>query len=175
METTSQPSGENAARGAIAAESKRIEEDALYSAKGHYEAARAWGGVHLSVGIPTAVLAAIASVSAFSDHAQLAGAVAMLVAALSAVSTFLNPSQRANAHHGAGNQFNSIRSRARILREIDIYRLSVAELTDSVKALAAERDKCNQDSPVIPRLAFHHARKGIEAGEAGYAVDAKRS
>lgn len=174
MATTSPPSGESAAREAIVDESKRVEEDALYSAKGHFEAARVWGGVHLSVGIPTAVLAAFASVSAFSDHAELAGAVAMLVAALSAVSTFLNPSQRTNAHHRAGNQFNSIRSRARILREINIHTMPLAELADSVKVLAAERDKCNQDSPIIPRFAFRRARKGIEAGEAAYAVDTRR-
>jgi hypothetical protein len=153
-------------------ESRRIEEASLYSAKGHFEAARSWGAVHLWIGIPTAVLAAVASASAFKEEAFLAGSLAIVVAALSAVSTFLNPSERAQSHHQAGAKHNSIRNRARMLREIDLLSgQPVGELVATVKTLSQERDELNLSSPQIPRRAFNRARAGVEGGEAQYQVD----
>ncbi len=55
----------------IIEEAKRIEHDALYSAKGHYEAAERWTRFHLTIGIPTAILSAIAGAAAlaqFDNH-----------------------------------------------------------------------------------------------------------
>ncbi len=64
------------ARSAYTRESQRIEEDALYSAKGHFEAARTWSRIHLWIGLPTAILAAVSGVSAFKDETVIAGALA---------------------------------------------------------------------------------------------------
>lgn len=159
-------------RSAIAAECHRIEEDALYSAKGNFEAARVWGRVHLALGIPTSVLAAVASVAAFNDQTVAAGVVAILVAALSSVSTFLNPSGKAQAHHLAGTRFNGVRSQSRILREVTSLTSRDDEaLAADLQKLVEARDALNQESPIIPRPAFEKARKGIEAGEASYAID----
>jgi hypothetical protein len=156
----------------LRSESRRIEEDSLYSAKGHFEAARWWSAVHLWIGIPTAVLAAVASASAFKEETFLAGSLAIVVAALSAVSTFLNPNERAQSHHQAGAKHNSVRNRARVLREIDLPAgQPVAEMVASLKALAQERDELNLSSPQIPRMAFKRARAGVEGGEAQYEVD----
>ena len=51
---------------AVIKEAKRIEESALCTAKGHFAAAQFWANFHLWVGIPTAILATIASASAFN-------------------------------------------------------------------------------------------------------------
>src|SRR5262245_4505588 len=100
-------------------EAMRIEEDSLHSSKSHFEAANLWVKLHLSLGIPAAILAAIAGVSALKECPVVAGILSFAVAALSALSTFLNPSERANAHLNAGNQYMSVRNRARIFREIE--------------------------------------------------------
>lgn len=156
-------------------ECRRLEEDALYSSKGHFEASRTWGRVHLGLGIPTSVLAAVASVSAFNDLPLLAGALAVLVAALSAVSTFLNPAEKGHAHHLAGTRFTGLRSQARLLREVRALTAATAdELASHLNDLVAAKDDLNEKSPIIPRPAFERARKGIEAGEAAYAVDNAR-
>ena len=156
-------------------EARRIEEDSLYSAKGQFVAANFWTNFHLWIGVPTAILAAIAAASAlsqFNNHNILAGILAILVTALTAVTTFLNPNEKANSHQNAGNKYNSLRNKARIFCEIDSYGVdSYQEITKQLKELAEQRDELNQNSPQIFRWAYKKARKGIEEGEADYKVD----
>jgi len=159
---------------AVAKEAERIEEDALYSAKRHFNAAAYWNNLHLVLGLPTALIAGISGISAlsgFNHHSLLAGALAILVAGLTALTTFLNPSQRATYHHDFGNRYNALRNKARILREIESLTTSPAELTKEIKALNRERDELNQKAPQTPRWAFTQARAGIEEGEAQYQAD----
>lgn len=157
---------------ALTRESHRIEEDTLYSAKGHFEAQGRWSKVYLWVGLPTAVIAGVAGVAALSSHTTISAALSIAVAAATAVLTFLNPSEKATAHLVAGNKYNALRNNARIFREIELQSgATQQELAARIKELAAERDTFNRDSPAIPRWAFEAARKGIEAGEAKHAVD----
>lgn len=159
-------------RVAIAKEASRVEEDALYSARGHFEASRVWTKAHYWIGVPTSILAAIAGASALSHETTVAGVIGITVAALTALSTFLNPSKRAQQHQAAGAAFNEVRNRARVLREIDIQAgQDEVRLAESLKQLGAHRDELNKASPGIPRWAFERARRGIGAGEASYAVD----
>ncbi|BFU94373.1 MAG: hypothetical protein NTNFB02_10950 [Nitrospira sp.] len=155
-------------------EASRIEEDSLYSAKGHFEAGRAWGNVHLGLGIPTVVIAAIASASAFKEEIIAAGVLAIAASILSAISTFLNPSERSQLHHQAGVKHNSLRNRIRMFRDLDLKsEAGEADLLGSLKALAQERDDLNLSSPQIPKFAFRRARRGIESGEAAYKIDSR--
>src|SRR5215831_11496698 len=94
---------------ALASECSRTEEDCLYSSKGCFEAARTWHRAHLGLGIPTVIAAGIAGVSAFNDHPIAAGTLAVMVAALSSVSTFLNPSEKEHTYQSVGNRYNSLR------------------------------------------------------------------
>src|SRR5947208_483213 len=100
-------------------EAKRIEEDVIYSAKGQWEAARTWNLCHFAVGIPITILAAVGAGSGFSHHSFAAGVISALVAAGTAVLTFLKPSERATQHTQAGNAYKSLHNRTRIFREID--------------------------------------------------------
>ena len=160
----------------ILKEARRIEEDSLCSAKGHFVVANFWMNFHLWIGVPTAILAAIAGASAlsqFDNHNIIAGILAIVVTALTAVTTFLNPNEKANSHQNAGNKFISLRNKARIFCEIDCCEEdSDQELAKQLKELAKQRDELNQDSPLIPIRAYKKARKGIEEGEAEYKVDA---
>ncbi len=158
----------------IIKEAKRIEEDSLYSSKGHFYAAQLWTNLHLWIGIPATILAAIAGASAlsqFDNHQIIAGVLAILVAALSAVSTFVNPNEKATIHHSAGNRYNSLKNRARIFSEIDMDIESDESLLAKLRTLSAERDELNEKSPQIPKWAFRRVRQGIEDGEAQYKVD----
>jgi hypothetical protein len=158
----------------LSAELSRIEEDALYSSKNHFEAAAFWSRTHIRLGVPTALLAAIGGFSALKDYGLAAGVIGGLVAALTAVSTFLDPSAKSNAHHLAGNRFSAVKNQARILREIDLANGGATqELIGAVKELGKRRDELNEASPQAPRWAFVRARKAIEAGEAEYKVDVK--
>jgi len=106
----------------IIVEARRVEQDCLYSAKGHFVAATIWGRVHYWIGVPAAVLATIAGASAlsqFDNHNVVAGVLSLGAAALSAISTFLNPNAKAQAHANAGNRYNAVRNQARVFYQID--------------------------------------------------------
>ena len=76
----------------IIKEAKRIEEAVLFSSKGQFAAAHFWTNFHLIIGVPVVLLAAIAGASALAkfdpDHLW-AGILSIIVAALTAVQTFL--------------------------------------------------------------------------------------
>ncbi|MCU7806885.1 MAG: SLATT domain-containing protein [Candidatus Thiodiazotropha sp. (ex Semelilucina semeliformis)] len=152
-------------------EALRIEEDSTYSSKAHYEAARRWGKIYLWLGIPTAIIAGVSGVSAFEEQTLLAGVAAIIAAALASISTFLNPSEKAQAHYTAGFKFTALKNNARIFREIELNDSNSKNPKSDLLKLSSERHSINEVSPQIPRWAFEKARKGIEEGESTYAVD----
>jgi len=159
----------------IRKESARIEEDCLYSSKSHFYAGQRWTNVHLWLGIPAAILAAIAGASALSEfqsHNMVAGILSIVVAALIAVATFVNPNERAITHKNAGNKYNSLRNRARIFYAIELpVENDPNKSAEKLKSLDDQRSKLNEESPQIPKWAFKKARTGIEDGEANYKID----
>jgi hypothetical protein len=163
-----------ATKAKIIKELKRIEEDAKHSSKSHFNAAQGWSNWHLWLGIPATFFSAIAGISALSQfdyHNVAAGIIALLVAGLTALITFLNPNERAEAHLTAGNAYNDLRNKARILYEIDADTLDDKALAERLKELDNKRSELNSGSPQPPRWAFEKGRKGIEEGEAEYEVD----
>jgi len=174
-ETTTLEKEVSLALDSIINEAKRIEENSLYSAKSHFVAAQDWEKIHLRMGVPTVILAGIAGTLAFARVpwlSTISGVLAVIVAILTGIITFLNPKERATSHHTAGNNYDSLLSRVRIFRTVDCRREnSDALITDELKKFSEERDRLNRDCPQPPRRAFEKAKKGIEAGEASYEVD----
>ena len=159
----------------LISEAKRIEEDAIYSAKSQFEASSWWKNVNLWIGIPTAIMSAIAGFSALSEYSYiLAGVLAILATALTALSTFLNPNQKSNTHLNAGNNYLALRNRARIYKNVDCkVEKDIEILAQGLHQLANERDNLNKNSPQVSREHFEAARRGIKEGEASYKVDTK--
>jgi len=155
-------------------EAKRIEEDSLYSAKGHFYAGQCWVNTNLWLGGIAAVLSAIAGASAFSQfdyHNIVGGGLSIIVAGLTAIITFINPSERASVHQKAGNRYNALRNDTRIFYDIELNEIDDKKATEDLKKLNDRRNKLNLESHQIPKWAFEKARKGIEEGEAKYKVD----
>lgn len=166
---------ETATREEIRKEALRLEEDSLYSAKGHWEAARPWERRNLWIGIPLAIASAGAGVSALGDLTLLATGLAFFVAAGTAVMTLLSPQQRHQRHLDAGGAYKALNNEARIFRTIECARpVPVDELVKRLRELDERRNQLNAASPGIPRGAFERARSGIEAGEAKYLADRPR-
>lgn len=156
----------------LIAETFRIEEDAEHSAKGHYNAGNRWGRYHLYIGLPAALISAIAGAAAFKNYPELAGGLALLVTALTTVLTFLKPSEHAEMHKAAAGQYHALRNQARIFREIE---LADGVRSDAAKMrlldLAKTRDELNATSPGVPRCDYEKAKKDIDAGRSRYQVD----
>jgi len=157
---------------ALQKEAERIEEDALYSSKGHFNAEDIWVLRNYWLGVPSAVLGAIAGAALIKSQPEWASAFTLIASLLTGLMTFLKPNERAAIHRAAAGQFLALRNDARIFREIELlepYRQ--ADPPKRLKELSSVRNELNQNSPSIPRRAFVAARKGIEEGEAIHKVD----
>jgi len=150
-------------------ESKRIEEDCLFSGKGHFNTAQFWTNFHYWIGGPTVVLAAIAGGISLSMAITI---LSIIVAAATAVITFVNPNEKANIHHNAGTAYNALRSEVRIFYSIEAeHSNDLAALTKKLEDLNAKRSTLGDNSPQIPQWAYQKAKKGIEGKENIYKVD----
>jgi len=167
-ETISKP------KDAIIIEAKQIEENCLFTAKGHYVCAQFWSKFHLWIGIPTVILAAVTGTLIFvkSDKVNItAGVLSILIIVLSAITTFLNPKETASSHLNAGNNYDSLMTKARMFWSIQCkIESSDLVLTEKLRELAEFRDRLNRESPQIPYLAYKKAKKGIEKGETSHTI-----
>lgn len=161
------------ARAGLIREAHRIEEDCTFSSKSHFEAERFWTSAHHWIGIPGALIAGTAGVSAFNEASVIAGALAIIAGALGGLATFLNPSARAADHHAVGTQYLTVRNKTRFLREALSEGDDDNAFSDQLGALAERRNELNESAPPVPRRAFLAARKGIAEGEARHQVEDK--
>lgn len=158
----------------IIREAQRIEESCLFSSKGHFVASRIWSKFHLIIGVPVIILSAIAGASFLSEHKLIASIISISITVLSGLMTFLNPNQNSNNHKSSGSQYYSLENKVRIFRTIDCWREESEQvLTEKLKYFSEQKDRLSETSPIIPLWAYWIAKKGIEAGEAEFAVDKK--
>jgi len=157
---------------ALRREAERLEEDALYSSKSHFNAEDTWVRRNYWLGVPATVLSGVAGAALIKSHPDIASAFALVASLLTGLMTFLKPNERATMHRAAAGQFLALRNDARFFREIELLQTDHLDtLSETLKALSATRNELNQKSPSIPRRAFVAARKGIEEGEATHKVD----
>lgn len=160
----------------LADEASRVEEDTEHSFKGHYNAAARWARYHLWIGLPAALVAAVAGAAAFKGYPEWAGALALVSTALTTVLTFLKPSERAEIHKAVAGQYQALRNQARIFREIGLLDgMTAEEAKTRLFALAEARDELNQRAPAIARGDYDLAKQDIDGGRARYRTDEANS
>jgi DNA-binding transcriptional regulator PaaX len=179
--TTSLPTAETAerptthARDEIIREAKRLEEATLYSAKAHHAAARGWSGWHMYLGLPLVIISGIATLSQAGKDNFWVGIVAIVasvcVTILSAITTFLNPNEKASAHLTAAHAYDKLNNEARMFWSIEAWQQTEEALTSRLRELVDRKDKLNSDSPQIPQRAYEKGKKQILAGQARFEVD----
>lgn len=92
----------------------RIWEDALYCSAGHFQESRWWQGINLWMGIPTTIIAAITGITSLADSGSsplipgrssnlIVPVLSFTVAAISGLSTFLDPTGQASKHYQAAS------------------------------------------------------------------------
>jgi len=157
--------------GALQNEASRIEEDATYSSKGHFNAAATWERRQYWIGIPATILAVLTGAT-LNNWPIVAVVISPVTACLTALLTFLKPSKRADIHRAAASDFLALRNNIRMFKEIELLLCSQSEeLYKKLQAFSDKRNELNKKSPAIPQKAFHAARKGIEEGEATHKID----
>lgn len=153
-------------------ESLRIEEDALHSMKSHYNAAVSLNQLHLWLGLPTAIIAAIAGGASLGGEETFAAALAFLTAVLAGAMTFLKPSKKAEQHKSSASRYHSLRNNLRRFRDIEV---STNEdfnlLKNNLDNFAEQLNELNEVCPAIPRAAYEKAKRDIDKGRAKYQAD----
>ena len=140
---------------------KEVEENELYVltlTKGHCDTAIVWGNVHLYLGIPNTIVAALAGASAlssFSNSSLIAGILSIIASILAAVSTFLNPSDRAKSHFKASNEFERLYKRIKMLRISSLdNEVTRQELAPKFDVLIEQLYDLRDSSPAVPDWAY---------------------
>jgi hypothetical protein len=113
----------------------------LHSGKSHFDAAASSHRLYMLLGLPVALISGVAGVSAFAsfaNHSEIAGILALAAGALGAATTFLKPSESEATHHGFGNDYDSLRHRARLCRELEAPGLNDDQLALRVVELSAD-------------------------------------
>lgn len=157
---------------ALKAEAGRLEGVCLRRALGHRRACNFWNAMNYFLGVPSVVLAAVAGTSAFAAagrHHVLAGILALIAAVLSALSTFLNPSQNARLHQHASASYGALEGDFRRFASIDLLMPGGQATTLEAKLDEAVTrfNEVDAASPPIPG-AFRHAwRKPHARGRRG--------
>lgn len=167
------------AKDEIIREAQRLEESTLYSFKGHHCATSGWAARHLWLGIPTIVISTVVGAAAFSKYsneypwvAVVGSALSVAVAVLSAISTFLNPNEKENAHFSAAHGYDKLNNDSRLFWSVDCWQEdSDLVLTTKLRELVDRKNELNSSSPQIPNWAYRKAKKGIEEGESSFRVD----
>ena len=116
--------------------------------RAHIMAAAFYDRIQLVLGLPTAILAAIAGFSGLLDNALLAGAIALVVACLSAAATFVRPGQRVTDHTVAARGFSRLFQLYFDLARIQIPSASSSDLPALRKKvrILEEQDEVRLDS-----------------------------
>lgn len=162
-------------RDEVIKEAQRIEESALHSSKGHFNEAAIAGWLHVILGLPMVVLAAITGAAAFTKFDQqgiLTGVLSIIIVVLSSINTFLNPNKKATDHLNAGNRYEALLNKVRIFRTIECWEQESDQvLSERLKRYSEDKSTLNQNSPQIGWLAYRMAKWGIRNGEANFEVD----
>ncbi|MER8009622.1 SLATT domain-containing protein [Streptomyces sp. NPDC094149] len=172
---TEEPAGSDGhiRRRAIETELRRIEESAMYSAQCQFEESKRWRAIHLLLGVPATLLAAIAGTTALveSTSRTAAGILALVSSGLGAVLTTVNAPQRTAQAAASANAYLEIQTAARQSREIDLRQWTLEDARSALAELTARRDEQNTKAELPSWRAYRRAQANLRAGTQRYAVD----
>ncbi|MGB3475144.1 MAG: SLATT domain-containing protein [Mycobacterium sp.] len=148
----------------LEAEAARIEESAMYSAQGQFEAAKVWQQVHWALGCSMTGGSAMAGILAFASGTLqiLSGSLAVLSALAGAIITTLRPDRKAQKAVLNANNYLRIQGSARRCRNLRAHTFnSVQDGSAEVERIANNIADINTAAEPIPRLAYRRARRNI--------------
>ena len=107
----------------IISEANIIMDECRYSEHRHYKSARNWRGIKWSLGIPVAILSAVAGTTALADFSHnevVAGIIAMAVTVFTALNSFLNASENSESHFKSEKGFKELADNIRMFSNVEI-------------------------------------------------------
>jgi hypothetical protein len=167
----------------IIKETKRLEEDVLFSEQQHLIAAKWWMRCHYLLGLVASAAGVLATGAAASSEkgdspAGYAWIAPSIVTVLAAVIAFLRPDAKSDLHHDKGARYNDLRRRLRIFENIefpiDEPSMSPEQALKRLNSFEEEKTHLNRQKPTAPSgLIYLLARRQIEQGNLVHAIDDK--
>jgi hypothetical protein len=157
----------------IVKELKRQEEDATYASQSQFEMSKFWRWWHWLLGIPAAVLAAIAG---FTGLASVTGRVpaavlALIAAVFGGILTTVEPNKRLKQCQAAATAYNEVRVTARQTRRVELPSLSIDDARSQLRELTEQKLQVDRIAEPPNTYAFWRARKNIERGRLKHEAD----
>ncbi len=155
-------------------EANRINESVELSSVQHFIAAQCWRSVHFILGIIATIAATIATALIFAKvEALWPGLLAIAVAIITGLITFLHPKHHADTHHGKGVDYQQVGAKARILVKIECPQTDDEKhLVNQLKALYEEQFDLDRRPPSTPGSVFYRlAKRSMARGETRFRVD----
>ena len=128
--------------------------------RAHIDVSVQWGKTHLYIGIPSTILAAVASVQAISslDNKLITVVISVLVAILAPLLTFLDPNAKSASHLEAsrvyermGDQYDAF------LLECTVNSRSIEEELNDLVAINTAYSDSKRALPACPEWAYQRA------------------
>jgi hypothetical protein len=160
----------------IGEELRRLEEDATYASQSQFETSKFWRLWHWLLGVPAAVLAAIAG---FTGLASVAGRVpaailALIAAVLGGLLTTVEPNKRVRQGQAAGVAYNEVRVGARQARLVDLPAAQLDDARSELRELTEQKQQVDRVAEPPNTYAFWRARRNVEPGRLVHVVDIPR-
>jgi hypothetical protein len=156
-------------RSAITTELERLEEDILFTEKGHFVAAEELKKAHMWLGLVATVSAAAAAATIVANKSpMISGSLALVAALASAMLTFVKPEEAAAQHLSAARTLGAIRVLARQHRKVDLHPDATedqAAWRNYVAEIGAAKKEADAAAPSISDRRFEKARQKIAAGQ----------
>jgi rubrerythrin len=146
-------------------ELRQLIDDILHTEKSHMAAAERLQRAHFWVGISATVLATAAAAAIVAELSKVAAGLFALGAAIaSGVLTFMKPDRGAEQHLAADRQLAALRVRARQVVNLDLMRLSPAQVRKEIAGIASDKARIDQAAPGISGKDYQTARDKITKG-----------
>src|SRR2546423_8956710 len=138
--------------------------------RAHYEAAKYYQRLHLSIGIPTVIISALLGTTVFANlqYSNVAWVGIMLAVlsvtmiVLSSLQAFLRYSERSERHRTAAVQYGELR---RELEQLIVFSAKNPINEATIEDLRKKWDSVDRQAPTIPTAIYNAIEKQVRAAE----------
>ena len=156
----------------IEKEIKRIEEDCIYSAKGHFESAKFWRKWYYGLMASSILSLCLSFTLVLPDNKLYTVIIGLISSFITVILIFLNPQEKYLSHQSSGNKFLSLRNQIRVFNDIEIKNSNyIDEYTKRLIEFSKERNSLNENSLPIAETGYKNVKKHIEEETHIYEID----
>jgi hypothetical protein len=135
-------------------EAKHIRLTALLAAERHYASETPWYHMVYYLGIPSTILSAVAGAAAFSKIEKseiVAGSISIIVAILTSLMTFLDPTKKAELYHSTAKSYEVLYHQSGYFGRVDLAKENpdISKCEETLASLVAQLNELNKSSPSI--------------------------